>query len=125
MLTYTLNKIIKTFQISLFLSLGFILTREFVITPLQIIFCCLQMILSACHLQTTSLIHSNRIIEKSRPDGGLFRACSAGVTAIVWILICGQQCAAPSAKSTANTDVRDAGFTGQVNVYLVRDRLHF
>ena len=33
MLTYTLNKIIKTFEIALFLSVGLMLTGDFVITP--------------------------------------------------------------------------------------------
>ena len=37
MLTYTLNKVIKTFQIALFLSLGVLLTHSFVITPLLIV----------------------------------------------------------------------------------------
>src|SRR5579875_1745382 len=37
MLTYTLNKIIKTVQIGLFLSLGVMLTRSFVVTPLLIV----------------------------------------------------------------------------------------
>ena len=33
MLTYTLNKIVKTFQVSLFLALGLLLTGQFVTTP--------------------------------------------------------------------------------------------
>ncbi len=37
MLTYTLNKIIKTIEIALFLSFGVMLTRTFVITPLLIV----------------------------------------------------------------------------------------
>jgi H+-transporting ATPase len=37
MLTYTLNKIIKTIQIGTFLSLGLLLTGTFVITPLLVV----------------------------------------------------------------------------------------
>ncbi|MGE5028224.1 MAG: HAD-IC family P-type ATPase, partial [Betaproteobacteria bacterium] len=37
MLTYTLNKIIKTIEIALFLSLGVMLTGVFVVTPLLIV----------------------------------------------------------------------------------------
>jgi len=37
MLTYTLNKIIKTVEVGLFLSIGVILTRTFIITPLLIV----------------------------------------------------------------------------------------
>ncbi|MGO9451254.1 MAG: plasma-membrane proton-efflux P-type ATPase [Candidatus Binataceae bacterium] len=37
MLTYTLNKIIKTVEISLFLSAGLVLTRTFVITPILVV----------------------------------------------------------------------------------------
>ena len=38
MLTYTLNKIIKTVEIAFLLSVGVMLTRSFVITPLLIVF---------------------------------------------------------------------------------------
>lgn len=37
MLTYALNKIIKTVEVGLFLSIGVTLTRTFVITPLLIV----------------------------------------------------------------------------------------
>ena len=37
MLTYTLNKVIKIVEIALFLSIGVILTRTFIITPLLIV----------------------------------------------------------------------------------------
>jgi H+-transporting ATPase len=37
MLTYTLNKIVKTVEIALFLSVGVMLTGEFVVTPLLIV----------------------------------------------------------------------------------------
>lgn len=37
MLTYTINKIMKTLEIAVFLSLGVILTHQFVITPLLIV----------------------------------------------------------------------------------------
>ena len=37
MLTYTLNKIVKTIEVALFLSVGVMLTGEFVVTPLLIV----------------------------------------------------------------------------------------
>src|SRR5579863_7411603 len=37
MMTYTLNKIIKTVEIAFFLSVGVMLTRSFIITPLLIV----------------------------------------------------------------------------------------
>lgn len=37
MLTYTLSKIIKTVEIAVFLRVGVILTRTFVITPLLVV----------------------------------------------------------------------------------------
>jgi H+-transporting ATPase len=37
MLTYTLNKIIKTIEVAVFLSLGVVLTRTLVVTPLLIV----------------------------------------------------------------------------------------
>ncbi|HOY72123.1 MAG TPA: hypothetical protein PLX53_03235, partial [Tenuifilaceae bacterium] len=62
MLTYTLNKIIKTFQIALFLSVGFVLTREFVVTPLLII-----LLLFANDFVTMSLATDN-VSYSRKPD---------------------------------------------------------
>jgi H+-transporting ATPase len=37
MLTYTLNKIVKTFQVAMFLSLGLLLFGQFVVTPMLVL----------------------------------------------------------------------------------------
>jgi H+-transporting ATPase len=66
MLTYTLNKIIKTFQIALFLSLGFIFTGEFVVTPLLIV-----LLLFANDFVTMS-ISTDNVSYSNKPIDGIF-----------------------------------------------------
>ena len=62
MLTYTLNKIIKTFQIALFLSLGLLLTGVFVTTPRLIL-----LLLFANDFVTMSLA-ADRVTFSRKPD---------------------------------------------------------
>ena len=62
MLTYTLNKIVKTFQIALFLSLGLLLTGVFVTTPRLIL-----LLLFANDFVTMSLA-ADRVTFSRKPD---------------------------------------------------------
>jgi H+-transporting ATPase len=61
MMTWTLNKIIKTAQVALFLTLGFVFTRTFVTTPLLIV-----MLLLANDFVTMSLA-VDRVRASSQP----------------------------------------------------------
>jgi H+-transporting ATPase len=127
MLTYTLNKIIKTFQIALFLTLGFIIVREFVVTPLLII-----LLLFANDFVTMS-ISTDNVSYSRQPDRWQIRILMevAFLLAIpVTILSFGFLFAAnyllhlPIAQMQTLMFVMLV-FTGQVNVYLVRERRHF
>jgi H+-transporting ATPase len=98
MLTYTLNKIIKTVEIGLFLSIGVLLTRTFIITPLLIV-----MLLFTNDFVTMS-IATDHVSASPMPDR--WRA--------VFLRTLFSR---PAAGSTANAGLRDA------RVYRSRDGL--
>lgn len=127
MLTYTLNKIIKTFQIALFLSLGFIFAGKFVVTPLLIV-----LLLFANDFVTMS-ISTDNVSYSTQPDRWRIRVLMrvAFLLAIpVLLLSFGFFLAAnnvlglPLAQTQTLMFVMLV-FTGQANVYLVRERRHF
>lgn len=127
MLTYTLNKIIKTIQVALFLCLGVMLTGTFVITPLLVV-----LLLFANDFVTMSIATDN-VGYSAAPDhweirplmltAGSLAACllifSAGV-----FLTARYGLALPLAQ-VQTLDFLMLVFTGQATVYLVRERRHF
>ena len=127
MLTYTLNKIIKTFQIALFLSLGLLLTGKFVITPLLVI-----LLLFANDFVTMS-IASDRVSYSRKPERWHLRPLivSGLVIAVAWllfsfgILFLGQSIYHLELPELQTLVFAMLVFTGQANVYLVRERGHF
>ncbi len=127
MLTYTLNKVIKTFQIALFLSLGFIFFRMFVVTPLLII-----LLLFANDFITMS-ISTDNVSYSHKPDRWKIPsliAASLGLALPVLLLSFGFFY---TGKFLLHLPVDQLQtlmfvmlvFTGQANVYLVRERQHF
>lgn len=127
MLTYILNKIVKTIQIALLLSLGLLLTGAFVTTPRLIL-----LLLFANDFATMSLA-TDRVRFSRQPDhwkiGSL--TISAFLIGVVWLVL-------TYALFVAGRDVLHLElpqlqtlvfialvFTGQATVYLVRDRRHF
>lgn len=127
MLTYTLNKIIKTFQIALFLSVGFVLTREFVVTPLLII-----LLLFANDFVTMSLATDN-VSYSRKPDRWKIlplMVASFGLALPVLLLSFGFFYEAKYVLHLPLNQLQTLMFvmlvfTGQANVYLVRERNHF
>ncbi len=127
MLTYTLNKIIKTLQIALFLSLGFVLTREFVVTPLLII-----LLLFANDFVTMSLATDN-VSYSDKPDRWRIlplMVASFGLALPVLLLSFGFFYIANNLLHLPLGQMQTLMFvmlvfTGQANVYLVRERHHF
>jgi len=127
MLTYTLNKIIKTFQITLFLSLGFILTREFMVTPMLII-----LLLFANDFVTMSLSTDN-VSYSLKPDRWRIlplMVASFGLALPVLLLSFGFFYVANAVLHLPIDQLQTLMFvmlvfTGQANVYLVRERQHF
>lgn len=127
MLTYTLNKIIKTFQIALFLSLGFILSREFVVTPLMVV-----LLLFANDFITMS-IATDHVSFSQKPDRWQIRtlmlvafllAIPALLISFAFFFAANNLFHLPLAQMQTLMFVMLV-FTGQVNVYLVRERRHF
>jgi H+-transporting ATPase len=124
MLTYTINKIMKTLEIAVFLSLGVILTGQFVITPLLIV------LLLFTNDFVTMTIATDRVVPSPRPDRwdvrGLMTtggALAAGVLVLSFsVFFAGRDwLGLPLAQLQTLVFVMLVA-TGQGNVYLIRER---
>ena len=127
MLTYTLNKIIKTVEIAFFLSVGVMLTRSFIITPLLIV------LLLFTNDFVTMSIATDAVSYSQQPDrwhirslvlagfvlGSLVLVLSFGIflAGRYWL-----QLPLPQLQTLVFVTLV---FTGQGTVYLVRQRHHF
>ena len=127
MLTYTLNKVIKTVEIGLFLSIGVILTRDFIITPLLIV-----MLLFTNDFVTMS-IATDHVSASPMPDRWHIRTLMlAGMSlgSLILLLSFGLffyghdflRLPLPQLQTLVFVTLV---FTGQGMVYLVRERGHF
>jgi H+-transporting ATPase len=127
MLTYTLNKIIKTVEIGLFLSIGVILTRDFIITPLLIV-----MLLFTNDFVTMS-IATDHVSASPTPDRWHIRTLMlAGMSLGSLILLLsfglffyGRDFLHLPLPQLQTLVFVTLVFTGQGMVYLVRERHHF
>jgi len=127
MLTYTLNKIIKTFQIALFLSLGLLLTGVFVTTPLLIL-----LLLFANDFVTMSLA-ADRVTFSRQPDRWQMRplVVTALILALAWVVfsfaifLVGRDVFQFDLPHLQTLVFLTLVFSGQATVYLVRERRHF
>lgn len=127
MLTYTLNKIIKTFQIALLLSLGLLLTGVFVTTPRLIL-----LLLFANDFVTMSL-SDDRVTFSRQPDRWRIwpLTVSALVIAVAWLVLSfavfllGRDVFHLDLPRLQTLVFAVLVFTGQATVYLVRERRHF
>ena len=124
MLTYTLNKIIKTIEIAVFLSVGVILTGTFVITPLLVV------LLLFTNDFVTMSIATDRVSFSPRPDRWDIRTLmfTAGTIAgLVLILsftvfFAGRDILHLPLQQLQTLVFLMLVFTGQGNVFLVRER---
>ena len=127
MLTYTLNKIVKTLEVGLFLGIGFFLTGTMVVTPRQIL------LLLFTNDFVTMSIAGDRVTASRRPERWNVRALvvSGVLLALGWLtLSLGAISFARWWLHFPMSAVQTAGFLvlvlgGQANVYLVRERGHF
>lgn len=126
MLTYTLNKIMKTLEIALFLSIGLLLTRTFVITPLLIV------LLLFTNDFVTMSISTDHVSSSSHPDRWEVRTLvlTSGVLAALILLLSfavflvGRNFLQLPLPNLQTLIFVMLVFTGQSNVYLVRERGH-
>ena len=124
--TYTLNEIAKTFQVSLLLGVGLLVSGPFVTTPRLV-----RLLLFSNDFVTMS-IATDRVGFSSRPDRWRVAAIASAAlaVAVAWL-------AASFATFYVGRDVFHLGFastqtlvfvilvfTGQATVYLVRERRH-
>jgi H+-transporting ATPase len=126
MLTYTLNKIIKTVEIALLLSVGVVLTRTFIITPLLIV-----MLLFTNDFVTMS-IATDHVSASPTPDRWRIRTLMlAGIIlgSLILLLSFGLFFYARGVLGVPLPRLQTLVFvtlvfTGQGMVYLVRERRH-
>jgi len=127
MLTYTLNKIIKTVEIGIFLSLGVILTRTFIITPLLII------LLLFTNDFVTMSIATDHVSASPTPDHWEIRplmltGISLGSLVLMLsfgLFFYGRDVIGLRLPQLQTLVFVTLVFTGQGMVYLVRERRHF
>ncbi len=127
MLTYTLNKIIKTFQISLFLSFGLFFTRTFVTTPRLIL-----LLLFANDFVTMS-ITTDRVSYASTPERWDVQRIVVGSLVMAVPLLGFSFGVFYVGRDLLHLDLAALQtlvfvmlvLTGQATVYLVRERRHF
>jgi len=127
MLTYTLNKIIKTVEIALLLSVGVMLTRSFVITPLLIVLLLFTNDFVTMSIATDTVSYSQQpdrwrirwLVLISLALGSLILLFSFGIflAGRYWL-----QLPLPQLQTLVFITLV---FTGQGTVYLVRQRQHF
>lgn len=126
MLTYTLNKIIKTIQVAGFLSLGLILTGAFVTTPLLVI-----LLIFANDFVTMS-IASDRARASPQPDRWDVRAMlipalslALPILALTFgIFLAGRDLLHLPLGQLQTLSFLTLVFTAQGMIYLVRERHH-
>jgi H+-transporting ATPase len=127
MLTYTINKIMKTLEIAIFLSIGVMLTRTFVITPLLIV------LLLFTNDFVTMSIATDRVSYSRNPDRWDIKTLmvtGAVLAAMVLLLSFSVFFAGRDLLGLPLPQLQTLVFvmlvaTGQGNVYLIRERDHF
>ena len=127
MLTYTLNKVIKTFQVGFFLSLGLLFTGQLIVRPHLILLLVFANDFVSMALATDTVSYS------AKPDRWQLRplVVSALTIAVGWMAF--SFAALYWAYSVLHLPLTELQtfifvllvFTGQVNIYLVRERHHF
>jgi H+-transporting ATPase len=124
MLTWTLNKIIKTAQVAAFLTLSFFITRSFVITPFLIV-----LLLFANDFVTMSLA-VDRARPSPHPDRWRVDALVAAALALAVVVLAESFLDLYLARSVFGLSLLQQQtliflmlvFTGQATVYVVRER---
>jgi len=127
MMTWTLNKIVKTSQVAIFLTLAFVVTRHFVTTPLLIV-----LLLLANDFVTMSLA-VDRARPSARPARWRVGALVSASLALAAVVIAESFLDLWLARGVFHLGWHQTQtliflmlvFSGQATVYVVRERDHF
>ncbi|MHB8414807.1 MAG: HAD-IC family P-type ATPase, partial [Acidiferrobacteraceae bacterium] len=127
LLTYTLNKIVKTIQVAVFLSLGLLIFRQFVVTPLLVL-----LLLFANDFVTMSIANDN-VRVSPQPDiwnvNVLIRTslviAGAWLVYIFAVYLAGRNLFHLPLKVLQTMSFLGLVYSGLLNVIMVRERLHF
>ena len=127
MLTYTMNKIIKTLEIAIFLSVGVMLTGVFVVTPLLIV------LLLFTNDFVTMSIATDHVSYASKPERWNIPRLMATSGVLAGLVLMLSFAVFFSGRDWLHLPLNQLQtlifvmlvFTGQGNVYLVRERRHF
>jgi H+-transporting ATPase len=127
MLTYILNKVIKSFEIAIFLSLGVILTGKLIITPLLIVLLLFTNDFVSMSIATDNVTFSHKPerwqISHLMAAGGILAVLMLLLSfAVFYFAQNVLHLALPQLQTLIFVLLV---FTGQGNVYLVRERNHF
>ncbi len=127
MLTYTLNKIIKTMEIAIFMSVGVMLTGTFVITPMLIV-----LLLFTNDFVTMSIATDNASYSHEPERWNVPQLMVTAGTLAMFVLVLsfsvffvGRDWLHLPLKELQTLVFVMLVLTGQGNVYLVRERRHF
>ncbi|HVW86986.1 MAG TPA: HAD-IC family P-type ATPase [Bryobacteraceae bacterium] len=126
MLTYTLNKIIKTLEIALFLTLGVVLTRTLIISPLLIV------LLLFTNDFVTMSIATDRVGFSQLPERWRIRSLMLTALPLACLLVLfslsvlfvGWRVLGLGTREIQTLAFLTLVFGGQGTVYLVRERSH-
>ena len=127
MLTYTINKIMKTLEIAFFLSLGVILTKTFVIRPLLIV------LLLFTNDFVTMSITTDHVSYSRKPDRWNIKTLMLTGAALAFFVLLLSFAVFFTGRDVLGLPLPQLQTlifvmlvaTGQGNVYLVRERGHF
>jgi H+-transporting ATPase len=127
MLTYTMNKIIKTLEIAVFLSVGVMLTGVFVITPLLIVLLLFTNDFVTMSIATDHVSFARKPERWNIPRLMLTSGILAGLVLVLSfsVFFAGRDWFHLPLGQLQTLIFVMLVFTGQGNVYLVRERSHF
>jgi len=127
MLTYTMNKITKTLEIAIFLSAGVMLTGVFVITPLLIVLLLFTNDFVTMSIATDRVSYARKPERWNIPNLMLTAGILAGLMLLLSfaVFFAGRDWLHLPLSQLQTLIFMMLVFTGQGNVYLVRERRHF
>ncbi len=127
MLTYTMNKIIKTMEIAVFLSVGVMLTGVFVITPLLIVLLLFTNDFVTMSIATDHVSFARKPERWNIPTLMRTSGILAGMVLVLSfaVFFAGRDWLHLPLSQLQTLIFVMLVFTGQGNVYLVRERSHF